>query len=114
MRVSVRFVVAAAHWLPNYSGKCSRLHGHNYEIWVHVDGVPDPQSGMVVDFHEIEAAFKPLFERIDHRLLNDVLPNPTAELLAIWVWDELAPKVKLLCLVEVDEMDGYRVAYSGR
>ena len=113
MRVSVRFVVAAAHFLPNYAGKCKNLHGHNYEIHVHCEGVPDAVSGMVVDFHDVEAAFKPVFDQIDHKLLNDVLPNPTAELMAVWIWDQLAPKMPALRLVEVDEMDGYRVSYAG-
>lgn len=113
MKVSVRFVVAAAHWLPGYAGKCKNLHGHNYEIWIHCSGVPDPKTGMVIDFHEVERAFKPLFEQIDHKLLNDVLPNPTAELLSVWLWESLAPTLPNLCLIEVDEMDGYRVAYSG-
>lgn len=113
MRVSVRFVVAAAHFLPNYSGKCQHLHGHNYEIRLVCDGVPHPETGMVIDFHEIERAFKPVFEKIDHRLLNDIIPNPTAELLSVWIWDQVAPVLHSLRVVEVDEMDGYRVSYSG-
>lgn len=113
MRVSVKFVVAAAHFLPNYEGKCKNLHGHNYMIRLHCEGVPDPKTGMVIDFHEVEAAFKPVFEAVDHKLLNDILPNPTAELFAMWVWRQTAPKLHSLRLVEVDEMDGYTVSYSG-
>lgn len=113
MRVSVEFVAAAAHWLPGYNGKCKNLHGHNYRITLTCEGLPDPTTGMVIDFHEVERVFKPLFEQVDHKLLNDTIPNPTAELFAVWLWEHLSPSLPSLRLVEVDEMDGYRVSYSG-
>lgn len=113
MRLKVEFTVAAAHFLPRYEGKCKNLHGHNYKIRLHFSGLPHPESGMLIDFHEVERAFAPVFEKIDHRLLNDVIENPTAENLCMWVWEQVAPILKQLTLVEVDEMDGYSVSFSG-
>jgi 6-pyruvoyltetrahydropterin/6-carboxytetrahydropterin synthase len=48
--------------------------------------------GFVKDFAEIDAEIRPLFERVDHRLLNDVegLENPTAEIIAAWFFERIA------------------------
>ncbi len=50
------------------------------------------QTGWVVDFAEIKAAFRPLHEKLDHHYLNEVpgLENPTSENLARWIWERLA------------------------
>src|SRR5688572_4086069 len=82
------FTIEAAHRLPNVpSGhKCSRLHGHSFRIELHVSGEVNAQSGWVMDFADLKAAFQPIFERLDHRYLNDIagLENPTSENLARW------------------------------
>ncbi len=59
---------------------------------------------MVIDFDELSALVKPLVvERLDHASLNDVLPNPTAEHIALWIWNELAPRLPELAEVVVWE-----------
>lgn len=107
MDISKTFRIEAAHRLPNLpaSHKCSRLHGHSFRIEVHVAGPLDPQLGWVMDFADLKAAFKPLFEVLDHHYLNDVpgLENPTSENLARWVWDRLKPDLPLLSAVTVHE-----------
>jgi 6-pyruvoyltetrahydropterin/6-carboxytetrahydropterin synthase len=64
------------------------MHGHSFvaEIWV--TGPLDEESGWVLDFGELASSLKPIHERLDHRLLNDVpgLENPTSEELARWLW----------------------------
>jgi 6-pyruvoyltetrahydropterin/6-carboxytetrahydropterin synthase len=94
------FRFEAAHVLPHHPGKCSRLHGHSYRLEVAVRGPlqqAGPARGMVVDFDEISAVVRPLvIERLDHASLNDVMENPTAELIALWIWDELAGKLPQL------------------
>ncbi|MCL0029194.1 6-carboxytetrahydropterin synthase QueD [Dehalococcoidia bacterium] len=93
MDVFKEFTVEAAHRLPNVpeDHKCSRLHGHSFHIEVWVRGDIDPNTGWVIDFSDISEAFAPLFEKLDHRYLNDVegLSNPTSENLARWVWGNL-------------------------
>jgi 6-pyruvoyltetrahydropterin/6-carboxytetrahydropterin synthase len=95
LQVRKRFRFEAAHVLPHHAGKCSRPHGHSYRFEVAVEGplaTSGPAQGMIVDFDEIAAIVKPaVVERLDHSSLNDVLPNPTAEHLALWIWDQLAP-----------------------
>ena len=93
--------------LPHHPGKCSRPHGHSYRVEVAVTGPlqgAGPAQGMVVDFDELSAIVKPrVVERLDHSSLNDVLPNPTAEHIALWIWDELAPVLPQLFEVVVWE-----------
>jgi 6-pyruvoyltetrahydropterin/6-carboxytetrahydropterin synthase len=94
------FRFEAAHVLPHHPGKCSRLHGHSYRLEVAVRGPlqqAGPARGMVVDFDEISALVRPLVvERLDHASLNDVMENPTAEHIALWIWDALAEQLPQL------------------
>ncbi|SFW49168.1 6-pyruvoyltetrahydropterin/6-carboxytetrahydropterin synthase [Sinomicrobium oceani] len=83
-------------------GKCSspNYHGHNYELIVSVTGEIDPETGFVMDIKnlkdliavEIEDAF-------DHKNLNLDVPefrelNPTAEHIAVVIWNKLRKSVK--------------------
>lgn len=88
--ITKRFEFEAAHFLPHVGEdhKCRRVHGHSYEVIVHVSGPMDPAAGWIVDFGDIKGVWKPLEQRLDHHLLNDIegLENPTAENLAAWIW----------------------------
>jgi 6-pyruvoyltetrahydropterin/6-carboxytetrahydropterin synthase len=42
MRVTKEFTFDAAHNLPNYHGKCERLHGHTYRIQVTIEEKASP------------------------------------------------------------------------
>ncbi len=68
-------------------------------------GEVDPHTGWIIDFAELKAAFKPTYERLDHHYLNDIpgLENPTSEVLAKWIWDQVKPVVPLLSAVMVKE-----------
>ncbi len=107
MQIRKLFRFEAAHVLPHHPGKCSRLHGHSYRFEVAVEGplqTTGPAQGMVVDFDDIAAVVRPhVVERLDHSSLNDVLPNPTAEHIALWIWDELAPRLAGLSEIVVWE-----------
>src|SRR5690606_1764938 len=95
MDIFKTFTIEAAHRLPNVppGHKCARLHGHSFVVEVHVSGEPGADSGWVMDFGDIKAAFRPLYERLDHHYLNEVegLENPTSERLAVWIWERLKP-----------------------
>ena len=107
MEIFKAFTLESAHRLPNVPAehKCARVHGHSFRVEVHVAGPVDPRLGWVMDFADVKQAFEPLFERLDHRYLNDVpgLENPTSENLARWIWRELAPALPGLARVVVHE-----------
>jgi 6-pyruvoyltetrahydropterin/6-carboxytetrahydropterin synthase len=94
VRIAKTFDFDAAHYLPNVAPghKCARLHGHTYRVEVSLAGIPD-ERGMVVDYAELAAAWQPIHDALDHRLLNDIpgLMNPTTEILAPWIHDHFWP-----------------------
>ena len=119
MRIELRkvFQFEAAHLLPRLpeSHKCRRLHGHSFQAEIVVAGDCDPELGWLVDYADISQAFKPLWEQLDHRYLNEIpgLENPTSEHIAKWIWDRLKPAVPLLTEVHVAETCTARCVYRG-
>ena len=109
--------IDAAHRLPGLppEHKCSRMHGHGYLVEVRVRGPVGEESGWVMDFADVDAVARPVVEALDHRCLNEVegLENPTAELLAKWIWDRLAPSLPGLVEVVVAETPHARCVYRG-
>jgi 6-pyruvoyltetrahydropterin/6-carboxytetrahydropterin synthase len=110
------FTIEAAHRLPALPSthKCSRLHGHSFQIEVRLRG-PVTESGWVQDFADISQAFSPLFQQLDHSYLNEIagLENPTSENLAKWVWQRLKPTLPLLSEVSVRETCTAGCTYRG-
>lgn len=98
----------AAHYLPNHRGKCKNMHGHTYEVHVKLHGPVEEADtetkGMVCDFGTIEAAFEKCVASLcDHKVLNEVIPVPTAEGLAAWILLRLLGKIPWLVSVRVYE-----------
>ena len=64
---------------------------------------------------DISAAFKPIWEKVDHNYLNEILglENPTSEEIAAWIWKKLKPKLPLLTEVVVAETCTARAVYRG-
>jgi 6-pyruvoyltetrahydropterin/6-carboxytetrahydropterin synthase len=93
VQIRKTFRFEAAHVLPFHSGKCSRMHGHSYVLEVAVRGPlqgEGPARGMIVDFDEIKAVVRAqIVDVLDHATLNDFIENPTAELIAHWIWKRL-------------------------
>lgn len=117
VRITQGFTFEAAHFLPHVpeTHRCRRMHGHSYRVDLTLEGPVDPKTGFVVDFFDLEAAFAPLMERLDHHCLNEVegLENPTAELIAIWIWDRLKPGMPMLAAVRVYETPMSVAEYTG-
>ena len=117
MEIYKEFTFEAAHRLPNVppGHKCARLHGHSFRVRVTVRGAVGAQSGWVLDFADLKAAWRPVHDAVDHHYLNDVpgLENPTSERLAEWIWARLAPTVPQLASVEVRETCTSGCVYRG-
>lgn len=95
--------------------KCRALHGHSYRVDIHITGEVDPQHGWVMDFGDLRKIVNPLIDELDHHHLNDIpgLENSTAEGLAKFLWDRIAPDLTLLSAVVVWESDTSRCIYRG-
>ena len=93
MEIYKTFTFEAAHRLPNVppGHKCARLHGHSFQVTVHVQGPLLAHAGWVMDFADLKAVVKPLIEELDHAYLNEIpgLENPTSEVIARWIWRRL-------------------------
>ncbi len=88
-RVTRSFSFEAAHQLEWHRGACKNLHGHSYRLEVTVAGALD-DNGIVIDFADLsEVVQRSVLDVYDHTYLNDLLPNPTAELIAHDIWDRL-------------------------
>lgn len=82
-------------------GKCNNpnYHGHNYELIVSVTGEIDPETGYVMDLGELAAIiYQEIEEKLDHKNLNLDVPefenlNPTAEHIAVVIWNKLRVKI---------------------
>lgn len=111
------FTLEAAHRLPNVppGHKCARLHGHSFRVELHVSGEPGAETGWIMDFGDIKAAFQPIYDRLDHHYLNDIegLENPTSERLAIWIWNQLKPALPQLSEIVVHETCTSGCRYRG-
>jgi 6-pyruvoyltetrahydropterin/6-carboxytetrahydropterin synthase len=86
IELSQEFTFDAAHYLegaPEYR----RMHGHSFYAEVTLRGEPDPATGFLRDFGEVETVLKAIRETLDHRLLNEIegLGAPTLENLARYI-----------------------------
>ncbi|XEH48982.1 6-carboxytetrahydropterin synthase QueD [Edwardsiella tarda] len=111
------FQFEAAHRLPHVpqGHKCGRLHGHSFLVRIEISGEVDPHTGWVMDFADLKARFQPIYDQLDHHYLNEItgLENPTSEVLAHWIWQQLKPRLPLLSAVIVKETCTAGCTYRG-
>ena len=83
--------------------RCARLHGHSFVVQLHLRGLLDERKGWLVDYYDVDLAWAPCHERLDHRYLNEVedLENPTSERIAHWIWVRVKPALPQLARVVV-------------
>ena len=93
--LNVEGAFEAAHQIPNYPGKCARLHGHNWVVQATVKGTKLDDLGMLVDFKTVKKELGTVLDAFDHRFLNEIAPfsdgvAPTAENLSRIIFERLA------------------------
>lgn len=117
MQIYKEFSFEAAHLLPHVpeGHKCGRLHGHTFYVKLTIEGNVGLDTGWIMDFSDLKAIFKPIYDRLDHYYLNDIegLENPTSEVLAKWIWNQLKPELSLLTEIEIKETCTSGCIYRG-
>lgn len=117
MEVFAEFSFAAGRRLTGVAADhpCARNHGHTFRVRLTVSGPVNETTGFVIDFADVQRAFAPVFEALDHRFLNEVpgLENPTTEHVARWIWDRLHGALPGLTVVEITETGASGVIYRG-
>lgn len=117
MDLFFRFDFAAARYLPKLpaSHRCSRMHGHTFQVELTIRGELSAESGWIVDFDDVDRAMIELKDALDHRQLNDIpgLANPTTERLAEWLWVHMAERFAGLYRVSIHEHPSRGVHYYG-
>jgi 6-pyruvoyltetrahydropterin/6-carboxytetrahydropterin synthase len=117
IKVEGRF--AAAHAVRGYDGSCERLHGHNFAVTVEAEAATLDDIGIALDFKVLSKRLDDALGTLDHQNLNE-LPafasrNATAENVAAYVYDKLAPEVEALGAklrrVTVEESPKYAASY---
>ena len=103
--VTVEAGFSSGHYLRNYHGKCENPHGHNYRVLVTLEGEELDEAGLLLDFKLLKHLLRPVVERLDHRMINDIEPftelNPSAENMSRYFYQQTAQQLK--------EMTGGRV-----
>lgn len=95
MKVSITklYTFEACHYLPHYSGPCHNLHGHSYKVEVTVSGEVKEEGynkGMIMDLKQLKSVIELYFGNLDHSMLNDYYQNPTAEVMAVDMFNKLS------------------------
>lgn len=120
MRIGREFTFDSAHHLLNYDGACANVHGHTYHL--HIMLLGKVKDGFVIDFKLLkEIVQEYVISKLDHKDLNKVLDfNPTAENIAVKIWEVLDPVIDevfrgrvVLERVKLYETPGSFVEYDG-
>lgn len=112
-----KFKFSAAHRMYNeklpdninekYFGKCQNVHGHNYFFEITLEGIVDKEKGFFINVHDLNKIVTTnIIKKVDHQLLNDVLPNSknkpvTMEVLTEWIWKELNQKMNGYNIIKI-------------
>ena len=116
------------YWTPEKNelvfGKCSNKnwHGHNYILFVTVKGIPNPDTGFIMNVKDLSKLMKEkVVDKLDHTNLNldvDFIPkhiHPTTENLTKIIWELLEPHItecKLHC-IKLQETENIYAEYFG-
>ena len=113
MIIGRTFHFDAAHYLPEYEGKCKNVHGHTWKVTIEVEGdIQDEGShkGMVIDLSELKQGADLVLGIWDHNVLNKLTElTPTCENLALIIADRIQAYLSLnvkVKSVQVQEGEG--------
>lgn len=106
-KISKEFAFSASHALHGLPAEhpCTRLHGHNYVVTIHLKSEALNKNGFVIDYHDLKPIKEYIDNTLDHRHLNDIMSplNSSAENLAKMLYETFKPDFPELFAVEVSE-----------
>ncbi len=87
-----------------------RIHGHTYTVRLHLSAALDQVMGWVMDYGDVKALFRPVFERLDHQPLHELpdLADTDPASLARWTRREMGDQLPAL-----DRIDFYQAPGCG-
>lgn len=90
-----------------------KRHKHIFHYEVTLYGTLN-KEGFLIDFRQVEKVLnKKINEVLKNRNLNLLIPHPTTENIAFWIYEKLKPVYKnLLCNVRVYETKNSSVTYQ--
>jgi 6-pyruvoyltetrahydropterin/6-carboxytetrahydropterin synthase len=85
-----------------------RLHGHSYLLRLHLSAPLDQIMGWTVDYGDVKELFKPVYEQLDHYVLNDLprLSGTDPASLTLWMREEAAARLPQLDRIDLHETPG--------
>ena len=105
MRIYKEFMFDAAHYLPyaEEGHPNRRMHGHSFRVVVWLEGRPDPATGLVRHFEDVERELTKVRGELDHHLLNEIegLEFPTLEKISAWIWEKLKGPLPEVSRIEI-------------
>ncbi|MFG2719749.1 6-pyruvoyl tetrahydropterin synthase family protein [Streptomyces sp. NPDC048416] len=110
LTITKEFHFSASHVLDRLPAwhQCARMHGHNYIVVLELSAPRDAltEAGFVRDYGELDAFKKWMDDTLDHRHLNEAMGggvSPSAENLAVWIFDLWCERLPELTAVRVSE-----------
>lgn len=104
-------------------GKCANKnwHGHNFDVFVTVRGNPDPDTGFIMNAHDLSRIIKKeVVDRLDHKNFNLDVPElkgvmPSTENVVKQIWNWLKPHISgcELYSIKLVETENIYVEYFG-
>ncbi|MCK5609627.1 6-carboxytetrahydropterin synthase [Candidatus Pacearchaeota archaeon] len=106
----------SAHRLPDYDGKCQKMHGHTWHVTAGFKYVTlyemGSRKGMGQDFTVLKQQWKIIEDRLDHQIVNEIVGYATAENIAKWIFEEWKVMNPNIVWIEIWETEGAGVRYE--
>lgn len=101
----------SATWLDN----AGNYTGHSYLIRLVLCGDIESTLGWVLDFGDVKARFKPIYQQLDHYALDQIpgISSHSALSIVNWVYTQLAPQLPELARIDLLETPESGVSLHG-
>lgn len=106
--LSRKFSFSSAHFMRGFEGKCSKMHGHNYNGVITLKGKVN-EHGYIFCSNLLKEFISQIEEVYDHSILNNLDEyqqiNPSMENIAIDIYKKLKTVIPLELRVDIHETD---------